>query len=237
MISPRRRRAAVQGVVRKLPTSGSEVVYEAMPWSSPKGIRSANCWAYSVDSYNDTRRLKSQPGNVAARRRGFEDAHALERAQGRGSSRLTCGGLRQKVLDDLQDAVYVEDPDRPCRSGFYKIMLTVADGPDKDLRDYHAWKQHQHIVVDLKPGDTAAGLADRYRVPPGHVQLLGNGKAFVRDAGVFSHKLGFATGSLLEDSCGKPVFDPRRACRKVGRTDYKKVCDSFCVKSQRGVSV
>lgn len=230
---------ALAAVVRKLPTSGSEVVYEAMPWSSPSGIRTANCWAYSVDSYNERREEKSQPGNMAARRRGFPDRAAMLGAQGLrgGRGELTCGSLRQRVLDDLQDAVYVEDPDRPCRSGFYKIMMTVADGPGEGSKDFHVYKQHQHIVADVKPGETAAALAARYRVHPSDVTPLRPGKAFVRNAGVFTHKLGHATGSLLEDSCGRPIFDPRKACRRVGQRNYKKVCNSFCVKSQRGVFV
>ena len=209
------------------------MVYQAMPWGSPRGVRTANCYAYSLDSYNESRLAKSQPGNVAARRRGFADRQAEALALGAPDSKeLACSALTRKILDDHQHQIYVEDPQRPCRSGFYKIMLGVSTG--KNSADLHFWKQHKDLVVDKEPGQTLASIASLYQVPLANVKCIGRQKVFVANAGVFSHKLGHATGALLTDSCGKPIFDPRKSCRKVGNRNYKVMCNSFCVKSQRG---
>lgn len=51
-----------------------------------------------------------------------------------------------------------------------------------------------------------------------------------RGSGRWSHKRGHATGPLLEDSCGKPIEDPRRACRSDDKYDYRAFCGAYCVK-------
>ena len=70
------------------------------------------------------------------------------------------------------------------------------------------------------------------RLPPRAGDMV-----IVRDARLWSHKRGFATGPLLHDSCGKPIADPRTACRsypdKDGGLDYSQFCGAMCVKSRR----
>ena len=230
MVMDHREKKAVEAVIRKLPPGETETVYRAMPWGSKTGIRSANCFAYAFDLYEPKKRVKAQPGDIAARRRGFADRQAEAKATGaRLSEELTCPKLRQKVLDDFGDKIYVEKADKPCKNPFWKVMIAIAPGK-KEIDDYHTYREHKHLLLDVPVGADLGALARLYRVGEGDVVRLDKKKVFVQNANVWASKHGFATGALLTDTCGKPIFDPRKACRKVGKMDYKIMCDSFCIR-------
>lgn len=223
------KRAAVHAIVQKLPSTGDSV-YHALPWSSPDGITRANCYAYALDAFDPTSTTKLQPGDLAARRRGYTDRHAEALATG-AVDKTTCSNIRTRMQDDLGDDVYVERPRTPCQQGFYKIMLSIAR--NKTQNDYHYYVNFQHLLLDESSHTSLAEIAHRYQVPVQNITRKGS-KVFVRDANVWASKHGFATGALLKDTCGKPIFDPRLACRKVNDLDYKIMCDSFCVRDKKG---
>lgn len=225
------KKSAVRAIVKKLPNLGDSV-YHALPWSSPDGIKRANCYGYALNKLGEHGSTKLQPGDIAARRRGYPDRHAEALASGE-LDETTCPDIRARIEDDLQDDVYVEKPRTPCQDGFYKIMLSIARGRDQQHTDYHWHRQFQHLMLDLPGGIDVRKVAALYRVPVANVVKVGPRRIFVRDANVWASKHGFATGALLTDTCGKPIFDPRVACRKVNDLEYKTMCNSFCVRSQR----
>lgn len=53
----------------------------------------------------------------------------------------------------------------------------------------------------------------------------------LRDVNLWSHKVGWSTGALLYDACGRAMHDPLQACRQHFTIDYNQYCGSFCVKS------
>lgn len=203
--------------VASLPLSGSEITYTDLTYGSPRGVGNNNCYAYAIDKYTNSGNRKLQPGNIS---------------QSPGKLDLgSCAGLKARALADLKDRAYVADPDKPCQAGYYKIMSFL----DKD-NDYHWYKQHKDALVRLTPKmrDLAA-LARAMGVKPSQVHSpTASPKAgdlvLVKDAKVWSHKQGHATGPLLKDACGKAIRDPRKACRDYGRLNYREYCGALCVK-------
>ncbi len=55
------------------------------------------------------------------------------------------------------------------------------------------------------------------------------GKKIQFKVNTWSHKMGWATGPLLTDSCGKAIKDPRKACKNYS-FNYKNYCSSMCVR-------
>lgn len=208
----------------RLPVSGAEDVYTYGLFASPKGKGNNNCYAWAIDAYRDSGSRKLQPGN--------------ESALGGQLDLSSCAALRARALADLKKNGYVVDADQACRRGFYKIMGFLDPGTD-----HHWYKQHRHALIKLTdklrtPADVARALgvapsqvyAATPAPKPGDVVL-------VRDAKLWSHKQGFATGPLLRDACGRAIADPRKACRSYGALDYTAYCGAVCVKSRRAKHV
>ena len=219
----------VHAVVEKLPNNGDDTYY-ALPWSSPDGIGRANCFSYAIDRFEPHRTVKLQPGDMAAQRRGYIDRQSEAQALGITDT-TTCSNIRARMKDDLGDDVYIERPRTPCQKNFHKIMLVI--GRNKRSSDYHYYRNFQNLLLNVSGSPDRHKIAKRYKVPIENVVQTKPGYVLVRNANVWASKHGFATGALLTDTCGKPIFDPRMACRKVGDLDYKIFCDSFCVRSQR----
>lgn len=203
---------------RRLPLSGSEETFTDLVYGTRRGKDNNNCYGYAIDEYRNSGATKLQPGNVS-------------RSPGE-MSLGSCASLRRRTLADLKGRAYAVDPARACRPGHYKVMAFLAPG-----NDYHWYKQHKDALVRL-PGrlrDLAA-LARALDVRPSQlVSASPSPRAgdlvLVKDAGLWSHKQGFATGPLLKDSCGKAITDPRTACRTYpGGLDYRDFCGAFCVK-------
>lgn len=209
---------------KQLPLSGSEVIFSRLPWKT-KGRRSNNCYAYAVNSYKEDRLRKSVPGNVSGLS-SFPHTYTH------------CNDLKRRVISDNPKKVYSSNPNSRCKKGFYKIMMFVAPNGILGYGDFHFYKQHNKINYTVRKNDTQSSIAKKFGIPLYRVKKnspLVRGKNIVLDVNVWSHKLGWATGPLLSDSCGKVIKDPRSACRKYSH-NYKTYCNSFCVKN-KGINV
>ena len=208
-----------------LPLSGSESVYSWFPWGG-QGLRVDNCYAYAVGDHAEYRNNKSVPGN----RSGMSSIFHTYR---------TCKGLAKRVISDNPKKVYRAKAEQKCKRGFYKIMMFVAPTNvyHNSTGDFHFYKQHGVIKYKVKKEDTREKIAKFFKIPLTRLpkKLPETGTNIKFRANVFSHKLGWATGPLLEDSAGKVIKDPRRAARKYGY-NYTKYCCSFCVRN-KGIDV
>lgn len=191
-------------------TSGAESVYSDFFYSTPTGQRSNNCYGYAIDHYHEsTEPYKLQPGELSG---DLRDTDLRD-----------CRDVTRKMLKD-NPQMYRVPHDAPCRLGFYKIYLFVAPG-----RDYHFYTQNRDVLLRLKKGDTPASLSKKFGVPATNVILPYKGTiALIKDARVWSHKRGNATGALLEDACKRIITDPRKACRSYDGYNYSMDCGTFC---------
>lgn len=211
--------------VLALPVSGSEDVYDDGVFGSPKGKGNNNCYAWAIDEYRNSGGRKLQPGNFSKR---WGDRLDL----------TSCAALRARALADLKGKGYAVDAAQPCRRGYYKIMGFLDPGTD-----HHWYKQHRHALVKLSDRlRTVAAVARAMGVPPKQVYAATASPkegdvVLVRDAKVWSHKQGFATGPMLKDACDRAITDPRRACRAYGDLDYTQYCGALCVRSRRAKHV
>lgn len=205
--------------VGKLPLSGSEDTYTDLTYGTRRGKGNNNCYGYAIDHYRNAGNDKLQPGNLAA-------------SPGNVDLR-SCDTLTGRTLADLRGRAYRVEAEAPCRRGYYKIMGFLA--PDTD---YHWYKQNKDALVrmggrlrDLASLSRALGVSPKQLVSPSPAPRAGD-VVLVKDAGLWSHKQGFATGPLLKDACGKAISDPRKACRDYGKLNYTQYCGALCVKKR-----
>lgn len=201
---------------RKPSLSGSEPTYTDVLYGSPVGVRQNNCYGYAVGDYRTSGSHKLQPGDLSPGAKGDLDLR-------------DCSDLRRRAL---RDGGYAVGADEPCKQGWAKVMAFVA--PD---RDFHWYKQHKDLLVRADETNTAESIARRVGVNASSVEsptdTISPGElVLVRNAGTWSHKRGFATGPLLEDACGKPIKDPRKACRNYDKLQYRMPCGAFCFKQR-----
>lgn len=221
--------------IKMLPLSGSERKYTHRFWGASKGINNNNCYAYAIGDYEAYRFQKSIPGD----RSGLSNLN---------HNYTSCRDLPRRVISDNPRKVYKVHPDKPCRKGYYKIMMFVAPGrPTNFIRqgDFHFYVQHGVVEYKVKPGDTMASIARFFKIPVVRVQTavkrltggaLRPGKNIIFRANCWSHKRGWATGPLLDDASGKMIRDPRKANRAYPGLKYSLFCSAFCVKN-RGIRV
>lgn len=209
----------------RLPVSGSEQVFTNATYGSRRGKGNNNCYAWAIDKYANSGNRKLQPGNMSG---------------ARGDVNLSsCAAVTSRAAADLRDRAYKVAAEAPCKKGYYKVMSFLA----KD-NDYHWYKQHKHLLVRWPKDGRWKGLDDMAAalgVPvasiysPNQPPRAGD-SLLVRNAGLWSHKQGLATGPLLRDACDKSISDPRKACRSYGGgLDYADFCGAMCVKAAAGV--
>lgn len=203
---------------KKLPASGSEPLFSDLYYGTPEGIDSYNCYAYALGSRRGRPGYKMQPGDLA-HEPSDRDADS-------------CPTLTQRALhDNRRRGIRTVAPAARCPKGSYKIMSFIDPG-----KDYHWYRQAGHALYRMRPGDTLASVAKELRVPrsavvpPTPAPRPGD-LVFVRNANVFSHKQGLATGPLLRDRSGKVIPDPRRANRDYGDLNYTRFCSAMCVRA------
>lgn len=204
--------------LRKLPTSGAEPLFSDLVYGTRRGIENNNCYAWALDHYRSSGGVKLQPGNLS---RQTSDMNAS-----------SCAFLRDRALDDnMKRGIYMADPGKACRRGYYKVMAFIDKG-----NDYHWYKQHGHVLYRVSDGETRDTIARDLDVPLASVvsptaSPRRGDLVFVRNANVFSHKQGFATGPLLRDAARKIIPDPRRANRNYGLYNYRTPCGAMCVRN------
>lgn len=99
--------------------------------------------------------------------------------------------------------------------------------------DYHFIRQNGDVVYSIKPGDTQASIARKFRVPLARVKIgRGNATARIVGANVWSHKRGTAFGPDLTNARGNLIFNPLQASFDYGSYNYKKHCGTFCVRQK-----
>ena len=203
---------------KNLPTSGSETPYT--PGMFPR--RRGNCYGFALNKTSMNEKL--QPGDLAGRKV----------AMGGASPSSSCAAITNKMRKDAKASgrMYETCASSKCSPGYYKIASVVAPG-----NDFHYFRQMGHVTFRHSPGASRGVIAKAFGVPPGGVTVHRNGTATVRHSGSWAHKRGLATGALLQDACGKPILDPRKACTNYGNgLDYRKFCGFFCVKAKKTVA-
>lgn len=223
--------------------NGSEPVFTSRLWNTEKGVGNNNCYSYAMNNFSADRPSKAVPGD----RSGY--THDLDYK--------SCPLVKLRLLQDNPDSIHPEKPENKCRPGFYKIMMFVGERDSRSpYGDFHFYKHHRDIEYKVGPSDTVETVAEklnttRQRVlqavaasasnaqlpnqnarplEPGMVLMFKN---FRTQAGrtLWSHKLGWATGALLDDACGKIITDPRKSCRKFSTIDYTKYCGAYCIRN------
>jgi len=205
----------------RLPTSGSEPVYNGRRWKKHYG--SNNCYAYAMGDFKKFRLQKSVPGVAAGL--GFPKGDFT-----------TCGNLSNRVIADNKGKVKKIAANKMCPPGYYKIMMFISRLTKKTMGDFHFYKQHSIVRYVSKLGDTIASISKFFDVPRTRVtkalgvKKLVSGTPLLFKANVWSHKRGWGTGALLKDNCNKTIKDPRKSCKNYGSLNYNKLCSAFCVK-------
>ena len=191
--------------------------YDNTSYGSRNGIDNNNCYAYSIDYFKYGGHTKLQPGDIA---KTFTSPLSLN----------GCTSLDRRVMEDLKGEVYrPRDASEQCKPGYHMIAAVLSP-----KEDFHFYRRHRDVLYKLPKGQDATSFARWAGVSPDQVHSVGD-QVLVRDAGLWSHKRGFGTGPLLEDSCGQPIRSPAKACRnysKEGGPDYSKPCGLFCVKTK-----
>ena len=216
-------RLAANTTTATLPVSGSEEPFTDLTYGTARGRGNNNCYAYAIDTYRNSGGVKLQPGNLS-RRSGNNGGMDLQ----------SCDAITSRAMADLRDRGYAAPADRACKKGYYKVMAFLAPG-----NDYHWYRQHKDALVRLTAEvPTVAALAAAMGVPaskvyaPSRSPRIGD-VVLVKDAKLWSHKQGHATGPLLKDACGKAIRDPRAACRRyTEELDYTRFCGAMCVKNR-----
>lgn len=199
--------------------SGSEPLFTDAFFGTPRGISSYNCYAYAINEHHGTPGYKLQPGDLSGQSSDLDSS--------------SCPALVGRVMDDnKRRGIRPAKPGSKCPPGYYKIMSFQDPG-----RDYHFYRQGNHIMYRMRAGDTIQTVARDLRVPlksvvsPTPHPKTGD-LVFVKGAGAFSHKQGLATGPLLRDARGRTIPDPRTANRNYGDLNYTKFCGAMCVRAR-----
>lgn len=206
-----------------MPLSGSEPLFSDLEYGTRGGTDNNNCYAYAIGSYRVSCGYKLQPGNLS------------RQSSNRDSS--SCAFLSDRALDDnRRRGIYRANPDRACRKGFYKIMSFIDKG-----KDYHWYVQNGSLLYRVLPGETRSTIARKFGVPVRDVvfperQPRPGDMVYVRNAGVWSHKQGLATGPLLVDAAKRVITDPRTANRNYGSLNYRTTCGAYCIRDIRARS-
>ena len=203
--------------MRRLPLSGSEVVFSVWPWSL--NVNADNCYDYAMNDFEKYRNVKSTPGNRA-------------RISSNGMNFTTCRGIRRRILSDNPGTVYrCKDSNKVCRKGFYKIMNFVSP-----QGDFHFYKQVKGIRYRVKAGDTKAKLAKFFKVPANTLPALVPGKTVTIRVNAWAHKQGWGANPIYTDAKGNLIIDPRRSSRNYPGLNYSSFCGAYCVKRNKTAS-
>lgn len=118
------------------PLSGYEFDYNPLLWNDNKKTKKThNCYSYALGRINKSLKGKAQPGYAS----GYNYMKNGE---------YKCSDFYKRMKKDVPGS-YIEQFDKRCRKGFYKIFLTID--PDND---YHWYVQNSNKYFSHKPGST-----------------------------------------------------------------------------------
>lgn len=199
--------------------SGFEPIFNLAPWIH--AVNSDNCYDYAMGDYENSRYVKSTPGE-----RGGLSPNTIRIKN--------CKDLQRRILADNPKTVYkCRNPNTVCRRGYYKIMNFVTS----DGSDFHFYKQVRGVKYKVKTGDTRAKLAKFFHVKQTVIpKILVPGRTITFPCNLWAHKQGWGAPPLMTDARGKTIQDPRKASRKYPGLNYNKFCGAYCVKSNSAVS-
>jgi hypothetical protein len=187
--------------------------YTDLVYGSPQGIRNNNCYAWAIGHFRDSGNNKLQPGDLSP----SSSAESPMNLQ-------SCGSLQRRAREDLGPDARTLGPKGACPEGWHAARAFLDPG-----KDYHWYRHHKDVLVRTNSRPTS--LANRLGLSRSAV--TGSGSLLLaRGANLYSHKRGLATGPLLEDSCGRLIKDPERACRDYGDLKYTKSCGGMCVRNK-----
>lgn len=216
----------------RIALSGSEPIYTPKLWNTKKGKGNNNCYSYAMNNFSADRPVKAVPGD----RSGYN--HDLDYK--------SCKNIHMRLLSDNPDSIYPEKPENSCIAGFSKIMMFVGEREtNAAYGDFHFYKHHKDIEYEVQDQDTIESIAKFLETDVESVIKANNNKTTLQTgsllmfknystkdgSSLWSHKLGWATGALLTDACGKVIKDPRLSCRKFSTIDYKKYCGAYCIRN------
>lgn len=195
-------------------------MFSDLIFGTQRGTLNNNCYAWALDAYRENGGIKLQPGDLSL--------------QSSNKNSVSCAFLKDRALDDSRSrGIRLVKPEARCPNGFYKIMAFIDKG-----NDYHWYKQHKDVLYRVSDGETLKTIAKELGVPMRNVVSptpapRKNDIVFVKNAGVFSHKQGFATRPILRDASGKIISDPRSCNRNYGMYNYKTFCGAMCIRNVR----
>ena len=118
------------------PLSGSELEYNPDLWNKRYRIKDThNCYTYALGKIVPGLKSKAQPGYAS----GFNHIEDNE---------YDCESFRERLKKDSPGS-YLEEFDKSCFPGFYKVFLALDPG-----NDYHWWRQNKDAFWSHKPGST-----------------------------------------------------------------------------------
>jgi hypothetical protein len=186
--------------------------YTDLVYGSPQGVRNNNCYAWAIGHFRASGNNKLQPGDLS----NSTSPMNLE----------SCGSLHRRARADLGPDARTLGPKGACPEGWHAARAFLDPG-----KDYHWYRHHKDVLVRTSGRPTS--LANRLGLSRSAV--TGSGSLLLaRGANLYSHKRGLATGPLLEDSCGRHIRDPEKACRDYSSSglNYTKSCGGICVRNK-----
>lgn len=93
------------------------------------------------------------------------------------------------------------------------------------LLRYFSGSELHRLTVEQAAKDCLHIVANPKAMPKKHMLI-----------GLWSHKLGWASGPINTDGDGKLILDPRKARKQHGDLDYRNVCSSFQVMRGEGLA-
>ena len=193
--------------------------YTDLVYGSPEGVRNNNCYAWASGHCRTAGNNKLQPGDLSP-----------SAASESPMDLRSCGSLQRRARADLGPDAKTLGPSGSCPEGWHAARAFLDPG-----KDYHWYRHHKDVLlrVPRKNGVAARPTSLANRLGLSRSAVTGSGSLFLaRGADLYSHKRGLATGPLLEDSCGRLIKDPDRACRDYGDLKYTKSCGGMCVRNR-----
>lgn len=130
---------------KKLPTNGSEPIYNPDKWNNDKYIRySHNCYSYFLDDISN--RLRQICKNNNCRYINPQPGHYSGKIKNINKNEMNCHNLLKRIKLD-NPHIYDILPKKKCKKKYYKGALTVQPN-----HTYHFYRQNNNGYFSHKDG-------------------------------------------------------------------------------------